>query len=211
MKIIVLDTETTGIPDRDPLARIIEVGAVAAEWSGGSIEIVDTFESLCNPGRLFYDRPTCAKALEVNGLTHDDIRQSPPAYVVGRELRRWLASQYPDAMTAYGVEFDFDPLLLGAPEWLGPVMPIVPIAPCIRTLARQANGLDVYDRGYKLSDMMGRYKIEREGDAHTALSDAIGAARIIPHVYPATLDLCAEQPVTTARTLTREQLRRITP
>lgn len=85
-------------------------------------------------------------------------------------------------MTAYGVEFDFDPLLLAAHEWLRPTLATIPLAPCIRTAARIANGLNVYDRGYKLSDMMTRYAVPREGDAHAALSDAIGAARLIPHV-----------------------------
>lgn len=206
-RIIVVDTETTGIPDKDALARIIEVGAVVATWEDGRLELGDTFESLANPGRLFYDRPACKKALEINMLTPEDIRQAPPAYHVGQALRKWVMGHEPDALVAYGNEFDFDPLLLGGHEWLAAVLDRVPLAPCIRTLAREANGLGVYDRGYKLSDMLERYKIEREGDAHAALSDAIGAARLIPFVYPATLELTKPVPPPGNPPFTRTMLR----
>lgn len=208
MRIIVLDTETTGIPEKDPLARIIEVGAVSVIWTGDRLELGSTFESLCNPGRLFYDRPGCWKALEVNGLSAEDIRQAPPSYHVGLELRRWVKAQDADALVAYGNDFDFDPLLLGAPEWLAAALCQIPLAPCIRTCARLKKGLDVYERGYGLSQIMSDFSIAREGDAHAALSDAIGAARLLPFVYPPDLQLePADRPCTTVP-FTRAMLRR---
>lgn len=95
MRLIMLDTETSGIPDRDPLTRILEVGAVVVDWTESGIELGATFESLCNPGRLFWDRPECRKALDVNLLTPDMIDDARPRIESGRHYGNGLRHRNP--------------------------------------------------------------------------------------------------------------------
>lgn len=185
MKLLILDTETTGIPTRDPLSRIVEVAGVIAEWDGSSVVLGATFETLCNPGAIYWDRVGAAKALEICHLTGTDIEQAPPAYRAGDLLRRWIQEHKPDAMTSYGTEFDFDPMLLGAPEWLECFQYRIPLAPCLRTLAMESRGLTQYQKGYQLNDLLAIHGIPRVGAAHSALSDAIGCAALLPHIFPA--------------------------
>jgi DNA polymerase-3 subunit epsilon/ATP-dependent DNA helicase DinG len=77
---VALDVETTGLdPERD---RITEVGLVRCDGDG---RVVETFQSLVNPGReipLFIEQLT--------GVTNDAVRDAPKLGEVASELLRFV-------------------------------------------------------------------------------------------------------------------------
>lgn len=185
MRIIVLDTETTGLPSgryANELARIVEVGAVLFDTTSSAI--VAEFESLCNPGPEHFEESWASEALVVNRIDRDWIRRAPSDRDVGLELRRWVLSQKPDCIVAFNNDFDFHPLLLGSRVWLAPLLDRIPEGPCLMEAYKAHVGLGTYEPGGRLANAAQRFNIPAQGTAHSALADARTAALLIPHVWP---------------------------
>src|SRR4051812_32199430 len=89
---VVFDLETTGLsPVRD---RICELGAVRVR----GLELVDSFESLVNPG-VALPEPVA----RLTGLRQADLREAPPAAAV---VRRFLAFAGDALLVAHNAGFD---------------------------------------------------------------------------------------------------------
>lgn len=99
--IIVLDTETTGFPSHR-WAQVIEIGAVQLDGDG---EVVGTFSSLVH-GVL---DARADKALEVNGITREEVASAPSAAVVIGGFLSWARPDRPTTpvfVTSFNVDFD---------------------------------------------------------------------------------------------------------
>jgi len=178
--VLVLDTETTGLPEHDG-ASVVEIGAVLVAPSGA---IVARWTSFVRPS---FPLPEHAdEAMRVNGLDLAELVDAPPWSDVRSGLLRWLfASDYVstfslDAVTSYNV--DFDRLMLDRAGGMGVLDPMW--GACIQL-----------DAGAKLPDpeahrrrdprrpplwwVVRELGVQQVEPAHRALSDAETAARVM--------------------------------
>ncbi len=89
---VVFDLETTGLSAAQ--SRICEFGAVRVQ----ALELVDTFQSLVNPGVALPD-----PVARLTGLREQELRQAPP---VSSVLRRFLAFAGDSMLVAHNARFD---------------------------------------------------------------------------------------------------------
>ncbi len=177
--IVVLDTETTGLP-RHPFARVVEVAAVALDDAGRE---VGCFSSLVRATAAECDAGW--EALAVNGIDPAMLLGAPGLLDVTEAFARWCA-MHGGVVTSFNVDFDrcmmertFDSLslawgpcvMLRAMEVMGPAGAL-PASPG-RLAARGQRW-----KWPSLREAMEHFGVEREGDAHRALSDARGAAGV---------------------------------
>lgn len=91
-ELVVFDLETTGLSaERD---RICEIGAVRV----CALEVVESFQSLVNPGVSLPD-----PIARLTGLREQELRRAPPVAAV---LRRFLAFAGDDLLVAHNARFD---------------------------------------------------------------------------------------------------------
>lgn len=181
MIIGILDTETTGIPERHPFARVVEVGAVVCDWTEAGICVTAAFESLARPTGDEHRLTDAGGALRYNGLTVEQIDAAPWDWQVGQALEAFLVAHGVAAVGAFNDPFDFDPMLLGSGRWLSRLLRTTPKLPDIMTAAHRAMGLEPYARGGKLVEVCRAFSLPTL-DAHTALADARMAANVVPLV-----------------------------
>ena len=178
--VLVLDTETTGLPEHD-FACVVELGAVIVAPSGA---IVSRWTSLVRPN--VPPPPEADDAMRVNGLNRAELDLAPPWSEVRSGLLRWVfgcdyvGSFSLEAVTSYNVDFD-------------------------QTMINRAGGMGVLDRmwgdciqldaGAKLNDPEAHRRrdprrpplwwsarelgVKQSEPAHRALSDAETAARVM--------------------------------
>lgn len=177
--IVVLDTETTGLP-RHSFARVVEVAAVALDDRGREAgcfsSLVRATAEECDLGR---------EALAVNGIDPSWLHGAPGLLDVTEALARWCA-MHGGVVTAFNVDFDrcmmertfyslsltWGPcVMLRAMEVMGPAGALPPSPG--RLAARGQRW-----KWPSLREAMAYFGVEREGDAHRALSDARGAAGV---------------------------------
>lgn len=90
---VCLDLETTGLDPK--VDKIIEIGAVRVK----SGEIVDTFQSFINPGRMLPE-----KIVELTGICDDDLRNAPSIEEV---LPKFLEFSGEECFLGHSVLFDY--------------------------------------------------------------------------------------------------------
>ena len=181
MPLVVLDVETTGLdPEND---RVIEIGVVLVDDG----QVVDALSWLVQPGI-----PVPKEALEVHGITDDELRTAPSFAEIREKLLARVAGRLP---VAYNAPFDRAFLgaelrrsggapdaFLEATEWLDPL---------VWARARLPK-----EGGYKLAEITKRLEIELT-NAHRAAADAEATAKVL-------LRLAAQMPATYVR-LVRSQ------
>lgn len=173
--VIVLDTETTGLPHHEH-ARVIEVGAVLLDEDGCEQA---HFETLVQPN-VFNPRKA-AKALSITGISAEEVFAAPPEREAYRNFRTWFDECGAPYVTAFNIAFDrkmlgksgvyFDRwancIMLKAKGLMGPA----------GALPRKGSSGDW--KWPKLSEASAFFQIEEpSGRAHRALYDARVAARV---------------------------------
>lgn len=98
-RIIVVDTETTGLMD-DPHAEVIEIGAVVVDAEHGEL---GTFSLLVMPGHL---HPKAVEALVINKISPDALTSAPTRDVARAAFGAWKASWGGLQMTSWFIGFD---------------------------------------------------------------------------------------------------------
>jgi DNA polymerase III epsilon subunit-like protein len=176
--IVVLDTETTGLP-RHSWARVVEVAAVALDDRG--VE-VGCFSALVRAS--WEDCERGSEALAVNGISPAMLESAPRVEDVGVALAAWVALHGACEVTSFNVDFDRlmvertfpglslswgECVMLRAMGVMGP-LGLLPPSP--------ARGRGDRWKWPSLREAMGHFGVEREGDAHRALSDARAAAGV---------------------------------
>jgi len=165
--IVAIDTETTG---KDPAVdRIVEIACIV--WERG--EVIARHRWLVNPERSFP-----AEALEVHGITDDDVKDQPLFKTVCQEILAVLEGKIP---LAYNAEFDraflneellragvagkkAPPAARRGIEWIDPLV--------------WARELQKDEKGKSLSEVAERVGVTLE-KAHSACADAEAAVRIL--------------------------------
>lgn len=151
--IVALDLETTGLNQYED--DIIEIGA--ASFRDG--ELLDTYQTLINPGRSIPERVTA-----ITGIRSDDLIGCPAVREVLPDLRRFIGAH---PVVAHNVEFD-----LGFLKRFD--------------VATGNLALDTYDLAsvllptaprYTLNSLIGQLGLDLE-NAHRALDDAVAAGQL---------------------------------
>lgn len=95
MELVILDFETTGLSAEKH--RVIEIGAVIINWKG---EIVDTFQTLCNP-------PLTGKLngfiTKLTGITTGMLAGKPSTAAAMEELFTFIGTR---PIVAHNASFD---------------------------------------------------------------------------------------------------------
>lgn len=178
--ILVLDTETTGLPYQT-WAGVCEVAAVLLGPDG---EEAATFESLVRPPVL---DARCDGALAVNNIDPADLRTAPEPKEVAAAFYRWLEPLGGPYWTTFNIDFD-KPMLFRAglvsERWASCVMRRACDVMGPLGLLRAA---DPTHRNYdparpwlypKLSLAAEHFGVVVDGAPHRALTDARTAAGI---------------------------------
>ena len=162
--IAVFDCETTGIGEDD-----VPVEVAIARFEDG--EVVARWSSLVNPMR-----PIPADATAVHGITDEMVSSAPTLWDLAPEMLRVSGGAWP---CAYNAPFDrrmlhaqvsgkdcplFDPDV----EWIDPLV-------IVRDVDRFVPG----SGRHRLDIACARHGVQREGDAHRALSDALCAGHLL--------------------------------
>jgi DNA polymerase-3 subunit epsilon len=150
-----IDFETTGLsPDSGD--RLIEVGVAVLE--SASLQIVDRYQSLINPGRSIPSFVT-----ELTGISASDVRGAPSASRVLQELHRFLGTTPLAAHNA-----SFEKRFLDA-EYARVGLQRQQELICTMRVARR-----VYPRApnHKLGTLIDYARVPRSGRFHRAMADA---------------------------------------
>ncbi len=151
---VALDVETTGL---EPGSRLIQVGAVHFTDAG---DVISTFEENINP-----IMPLPPDAAEVNHIKPEILALARTASEVLTDFMAWLPEN--PIFVAHWAQFDTGMIAWQA-DYSGIVYPKDAPVICTCKLAKmigetKSNGLAALEQHYQL---------QRNGTAHTALSDA---------------------------------------
>lgn len=187
MPMYVFDYETDGI---DPAkARPVSV-AVVALVPGGEPEVV--LDTLLNPGR-----PIDPATTAIHGITDADVEGAPAWFEVSSKMVDLFTGA--TAVAAYNAPYDATIFLRGCVEaqidtrshpirWLCPLT----WARCLYWGKRGANPFPTHEsseredkRSLKLEAVADFFEVEVEGEAHSALPDALTTAKVMTHLRKA--------------------------
>lgn len=163
---VVIDTETTGL---DPAsARLLEIGAV--RLSAGRIDERATFRTLIQPGV-----PIPEAATKIHGIDAARVKDAPPFAKVWTEFRDFVG---PNVVIGHAVGFDLA-VLKRECERAGFAFEL-PRTLDTRLLAQVA---DPELAGYTI-EVLSTWLDVAVSDRHTAVGDAMAAARIFRALVP---------------------------
>ena len=94
LPVVVLDTETTGLNVNQD--RVIEIGAV--RLNGASMEEIDTYSALVNPGM-----PIPAASTAIHRIVDDDVAAAPPFTEAMAAFVEWSGAP---VIVGYSIGFD---------------------------------------------------------------------------------------------------------
>lgn len=162
------DTETTGL---DKTARIIEVAFVRFEEG----QVKERWESFINPGEVKWDDPNVQKALEVNQIKQEDLKDAPSFMDIFHHVAAHLRGV--DVWVAHNAEFDLRMFDQEYRAHRGMPFPITlpRLNLCTKLLSSRINPTE---RSHSLAPTAARWGVEQDG-AHRAASDAITCGRIL--------------------------------
>lgn len=126
--VLVLDTETTGLPSRDRRATVVEIAAVVVDPSGAELGHLSTL--VRPPPEALAHLPD---PLPVCNIAHAALAEAPSASEALKALGRLWTDHGRPLWCAYNAEFDRDMLrrLLGRPL-------AVPWGPCLMMASHAA-------------------------------------------------------------------------
>ncbi len=157
--VVVIDFETTGL-DPGWGDRATEIAIVVVRDG----RIVDSYQSLMNPGRRIP-----AEVTQLTGITNDMVARAPPASKVMREASRFVGSK---PVVAHNASFDrkfWDAELERLS--LSTTMPFA----CTMLLSRR---LYPDSPNHKLATLVDFLKLPKAGRAHRAMADAQMASHL---------------------------------
>jgi DNA polymerase III epsilon subunit-like protein len=173
---IVIDTETTGLPEQED-ARVCEIAAVRFDKAG---RMVSAYSSLVRPEVLTEEG--IQVITEISGFTEDEIRNAPHPDVVWKDL---CAVTHGWAYPLHAWNLEFDQLMVerswGVPEteakpwWAGCLMRSFSSMWSVCFGHDVETGEPRHVSLYRAAKIAG---VPFEGPAHRALTDAMVAGRV---------------------------------
>src|SRR6184192_378312 len=186
---VVFDLETTGLSaERN---RICEVGAVRVR----ALEVVDSFQSLVNPGV-----PLPEPIARLTGLREQELRHAPP---VASVVRRFLAFAGDDLLVAHNARFDQRFLERQLQLLHGRRLSEPPL--CTAALARRL--LEGRLRRVGLASLAHFFGVPTQ-PCHRALPDAEATAEVLVHLIGLAQEIGARH-LSELRTLAAPRKRRV--
>src|SRR5215218_8056742 len=186
---VVFDLETTGLSATRN--RICEIGAVRV----GALELVDSFQSLVNPGRALPEQ-----VARLTGLRDPDLRRAPSASSV---LRRFLRFAADDLLVAHNARFDQRFLEAQLMSVHGRRLSEPPL--CTAALARRL--LEGRVRRVGLASLAQFFGVPTR-PCHRALPDAEATAQVLVHLIGLAQELGARR-LSELRALAAPRKRRV--
>jgi len=186
---VVFDLETTGLSATRN--RICEIGAVRVR----ALELVDSFQSLVNPGRALPEQ-----VARLTGLRDPDLRRAPSASSVLRRFLRFVAD---DLLVAHNARFDQRFLEAQLMSVHGRRLSEPPL--CTAALARRL--LEGRVRRVGLASLAQFFGVPT-APCHRALPDAEATAQVLVHLIGLAQELGARR-VSELRGLAAPRKRRV--
>ena len=186
---VVFDLETTGLSATRN--RICEVGAVRVR----ALELVDSFESLVNPGRALPEQ-----IARLTGLRDPELRRAPSASTV---LKRFLRFAADDLLVAHNARFDQRFLEAQLMSEHGRRLSEPPL--CTAALARRL--LEGRIRRVGLASLAHFFGVPTR-PCHRALPDAEATAQVLVHLIGLAQELGARR-LSELRALAAPRKRRV--
>jgi DNA polymerase III epsilon subunit family exonuclease len=186
---VVFDLETTGLSATQ--SRICEIGAVRVK----GLEVVDSFQSLVNPGVSLPD-----EIARLTGLRDPELRRAPSIRTV---LGRFLAFAGDDLLVAHNASFDRRFLEHQLQRLHGRRLSEPPL--CSAALARRL--LEGRRRRVGLAGLAGFFGVPTT-PCHRALPDAQATAEILVHLIGLAQELGARR-LSELRALAAPRKRRV--
>ncbi|TML18835.1 MAG: hypothetical protein E6G28_13080, partial [Actinobacteria bacterium] len=159
-ELVVFDLETTGLSATS--CRICEIGAVRIR----ALELVETFETLVNPGTLL---PSFVSAL--TGIREQDLRRAPRPETA---VRRFLAFAGDAPLVAHNARFDVAFLDRAVERLTGRRC----AAPVIDTVWLARRLLDRRSERFSLAQLAHFFGVSAR-PCHRALPDAVATAEVL--------------------------------
>lgn len=161
--LIILDTETTGLPHHHK-ARVIELGAVAVGPSG---IFAEHFQSMVWPET--FDPEQARGALMVSGITVEEFRTAPKPWTVAESFEAWRLRVCGGLWPLFAWNGHFDHGML---QRSGFALDVFDIAPeCRRRITTWKSKGTGLAHAAKALDLA-------QDSAHRALPDALLAAKV---------------------------------
>ncbi len=155
---VCLDLETTGLDPKTD--KIIEIGAVKVKNG----EIVDTFQSFVNPGRLLTE-----KVIELTGICDEDLKDALPIEEV---LPKFLDFSGEECFLGHSVLFDYSFMKKAVVNMDGKNKYEKEGIDTLKIARKYLSTLE----SRRLSYLCTYYKIEQK--AHRALEDAVATHKL---------------------------------
>ncbi len=163
MKILVIDTETTGVDIKED--HICEIGMEIADFHDGDFDVIDSVEFLIKPP---VEIPF--EATGVNHITNEMVANEPPIGDFEEKIKTYLGRA--DYLCAHNMPFDYGMLSRIFPHLFEPMSHN--LIDTLRFIRKVSPDIP----SYSLNVLRYRYKLDDglEGEAHRALFD-VGMCR----------------------------------
>jgi DNA polymerase-3 subunit epsilon len=165
---VAFDTETTGV---DSSARILEVACVTFERG----VIVNEWSQMLCPENVDWDNPNVKKALSVNNIDVNELRDKPKFGDIVSDLLVELAHP---VWVAHNMDFDLRMMNMELQRLSRPVLSPQLLICTLKLASRLNNGAP----GNQLRDVACRFNVLQEG-AHRAAADAITCGRVLARMH----------------------------
>jgi len=168
---VALDTETTGF---GPDARIVEIGVERFEHG----QPVFSWSSLLYPPQVEWDSPRVMEALNVNGLSREELVGKPLFGQVYPELVDVMAGV---VWVGHNIDFDLRMLVQECNNFGRTDLVQLPqVGFCTMCLAYQ---FEPDLTNHKLGTVAERWRVPKNGVAHRASADARASGMILSEMY----------------------------
>jgi len=168
-RVLVVDTETTGLPFWEK-AEVIEIGACVLSCRGIK---VGAFSTLLRPSKLILDEDwdQAQGALSVSGLTREELESAPRRMEALAPFHEFCARMQCPSATAYNVRFD---KVMLARDHV-----VLPWGDDVFRVAQATMREHGVKAGFKLIDVCQFFGVGSGRQDHRALSDSMLAADVL--------------------------------
>lgn len=184
-RLVVFDTETTGLDTAS--ARIVTayVGVIDAEGSP-----VESHEWLADPGVVIPDAASAVHGVTTEMAQRDGRLAAEVVSEIGSVLRGYFADGLP--VVAYNAAYDFS--ILHHETLRYGLSPLVDPKPILDPLVID-RAVDKFRRGKRTLGMAAAHYLVRLDDSHTADQDAIAAGRVAQAILRGHEELLEKDPM----------------
>ena len=195
--VCVFDTETTGLPGKGKVVKIIQFSAIRAKvLPGYKLEEMDFMDIYLNP-----EEPLSPKITEITGITDGMLAGAPAEQEIAPAIFRYMAGA--DTWAAYNARFDIG-MLSGMDERTSGWMPSKPVVDVLE-FSRDwlVKGVDV--ENHKLATAYAALYPEGNIRFHRAIEDVRATVKVMEALLPRYADEMAREEIPPSREVSLEK------